>query len=56
MYMKYPEYFMTGYFYGMIHGFESMYKKFDREKFQEMVYELFPSKSEIDIYFRENCG
>lgn len=55
IYTKYPEHFMTGYFYGMIHGFENMYKKFDKKKIQEMVYELFPSKSEIDIYFRENC-
>lgn len=34
MYMKYPEYFMTGYFYGMIHGFESMYKKYDKKNFK----------------------
>ena len=55
IYTKYPEHFTAGYFYGMLHGFDNMYKQFDKKKFQEMVYELFPSKSEIDIYFRENC-
>ncbi len=54
MYMKYPEHFTIGYFYGMIHGFESMYRRYDKKKFQEIVCGLFPSKAEIDVYFREN--
>lgn len=54
LHTKYPKHFMIGYFYGMLFGFEKMYKYFGEKRFKEKVCTLFPSRAEIDIYFREN--
>lgn len=53
LYNEYPESLGIKCFYGMLYGFKKACICDGKEEIKEVVYELFPSNSQIDMYFRE---